>query len=378
MSQHSDHRVAAIDCLRGVAILLVITWHYAQNTTLPLFLTGHPLPQHLLIYAWSGVDLFFVLSGLLIGGILMDQRATPAYFRTFYIRRGLRILPLYAVTLALYIAELALLTPLPGTAFGWLFGDPLPTLSYLTFTQNFAMAAENRFGAHWVAVTWSLAVEEQFYLLLPLLIRFVPRDRLPQVLIAGIVAAPFIRAALAASVASVIPPYVLLPARMDALLLGVLIADRLRLPGHGALLERHRRWLWVASGVALAVILALALRREQIGGRWMNWFGYSAFAVFYAAVVTLVMLRAGSAIFAGRTLAPLRAAGLGCFSLYLFHQPVLGLLLSQAGGAPRVTGWHDVAALGIACAALCAIAWASWRCVEQPAHRYGRRFRYGP
>jgi peptidoglycan/LPS O-acetylase OafA/YrhL len=139
--------------------------------------------------SWSGVDLFFVLSGFLIGGILLDARSSPRYFQTFYLRRAYRILPLYFLVIGLSllphllaqfsVARAAHTTPLP-----------LPWLSYATFTQNFWMAYLGVFGPSGMGITWSLAIEEQFYLSIPLLIRNVRPRNLMIVLLMVIPARP--------------------------------------------------------------------------------------------------------------------------------------------------------------------------------------------
>jgi peptidoglycan/LPS O-acetylase OafA/YrhL len=113
----------------------------------------------------SGVDLFFVLSGFLIGSILLDNREAANQFKVFYLRRFCRILPIYFVWIALFFVLGKLLLN------DWLFASRYPAWSYPTFTQNFFMSNIGGFGAGWLAVTWSLAIEEQFYLTAPLLIR---------------------------------------------------------------------------------------------------------------------------------------------------------------------------------------------------------------
>ncbi len=119
--------------------------------------------------------------GFLIGGILLDHRDSPHYFKTFYVRRVCRILPLYFV-LVIPVAAAIFLVPQSSGAGQWLLGKPMPVWSYLTFTQNFVMAGTGAFGCHALGATWSLAIEEQFYLLFPWVIRYVPRAMLLRVL----------------------------------------------------------------------------------------------------------------------------------------------------------------------------------------------------
>lgn len=171
-------RVPQLDGLRGLAILLVLIWHYVACQmdpkwgSLGLETFGFRVADtlHALIsMTWSGVDLFFVLSGFLLGGILMDHKTSPSFFMTFYVRRVCRLFPLYYLLLLLF--GLTTLAPLSQACPGlnWLFDHPLPMWSYATFTQNFQMAFKELIGANWLGVTWSLAVEEQFYLILPLI-----------------------------------------------------------------------------------------------------------------------------------------------------------------------------------------------------------------
>src|SRR5947209_6904169 len=164
------HHYLELDGLRGLAILMVVSFHY----NLAPFLGG------------VGVDLFFVLSGFLLGGTLLDKREASNYFKAFYTRRVCRIFPLYFLSLFLFVI-LLLAAPftlgwlLFGDSIRFLLGDPLPLWSYFTFTQNFAMVDQGVWGIPWLGHAWSLAVVEQFYLILPVLIRFVSREKLPYV-----------------------------------------------------------------------------------------------------------------------------------------------------------------------------------------------------
>lgn len=161
-------RIAELDGVRGLAIALVLVWHYlASSIDQRVAADGLVVLSKVFALTWSGVDLFFVLSGFLIGGILLDNIDSPTYFRTFYVRRIARILPLYFAWFLLFliIVRLGIFRSIPSLEH--LFADPLPVWSYVTFTQNFVMTSSYRFGAEWLGVTWSLAIEEQFYLILP-------------------------------------------------------------------------------------------------------------------------------------------------------------------------------------------------------------------
>jgi peptidoglycan/LPS O-acetylase OafA/YrhL len=146
-------RFSGLDHLRALAIVIVFVYHYS--------LFGHPpgLYDYLGSWGWTGVDLFFALSGYLIGGQLFARiaRNEPVSYGEFYFKRSLRILPAYFVVLALYVA-------IPAFA----ERSHLPPLwRMITFTQNFGLDLTKE-GAF--SHAWSLCIEEQFYLLLPLLI----------------------------------------------------------------------------------------------------------------------------------------------------------------------------------------------------------------
>jgi len=257
----SSTRIPALDGLRGIAILLVLI----QHTFLGFHFVHHPALNWLVRMSrlsWSGVDLFFVLSGFLIGGILLDARSSPNYFKTFYLRRAYRILPLYFLVLTL-----AWLTFKAGQL-GWLRGDwaglfsgAIPWWTFFTFTQNISMVlAGPLVGRAGLSPTWSLAVEEQFYLTLPLVVRFASKRRLVQIVAGGIAGAALMRFLVALhSPDRMFATYLLTPCRADALGLGVLAAVLVRERQAWAYV-RARRWgLYAAAGVLLAVLLLIDL-----------------------------------------------------------------------------------------------------------------------
>ena len=113
------------------------------------------------------MDLFFVLSGFLIGGILLDASRSKSYFSTFYIRRAYRIIPLYAVIILSTLVLIAVYGQLGWSTYA------KETTFYVFFLQNFRIAATQSFGPLGLGATWSLAIEEQFYLTLPMVVRQV-------------------------------------------------------------------------------------------------------------------------------------------------------------------------------------------------------------
>jgi peptidoglycan/LPS O-acetylase OafA/YrhL len=175
-----------LDSLRGVAILLVLFFHGFNYQGAIAHFSG--LPRLFIISAttgWTGVYLFFVLSGFLITGILLDSKRKPHYYRRFYIRRALRILPAFYLLLILLVV-LTRVGWLEGRRIGW----PFVTLSFFylaNVTNFFGVPAQ-------YAALWSLAVEEHFYLLWPTVIRSLSRRTAAWCAVAIFVTCPILRA----------------------------------------------------------------------------------------------------------------------------------------------------------------------------------------
>jgi len=227
-------RIPELDGIRGLAILLVLVWHYGANEILVANGSWQAYALATLRLTWSGVDLFFVLSGFLIGGILYDAKRSGSYYRTFYLRRIHRICPLYFIWLTLFVVGLYFVHN--GRPLRDLFNLDLPWWSYPLFIQNLFMHKD--FGAQWLAITWSLAVEEQFYLILPLLVRNLSNRGITMLAAASILGAPVVRGILWLSGNVYFGPYTLLSSRADAFGFGVLVALACR---------NKRVWEWLAS-----------------------------------------------------------------------------------------------------------------------------------
>src|SRR5687767_5633954 len=246
--------VPALDGVRGFAILLVLVLHFSAY--------GHELPRSGLLIdqlyyrvaaaGWIGVDLFFVLSGFLITGILYDAKGSPHYFRNFYIRRTLRIFPLYYGALILFLVIFPLLWPNHGGLRsmqndGWW---------YWTYLSNLKIARDGwpQFGA--IGHFWSLAVEEQFYLIWPLLVLALNRRQLQITCVLCLIAALAVRVVLNAQ-GNNPAAFVLTPARLDALAVGAYLALAARGPGGLPRLARLAQPVTLVLCLSVLVIFAL-------------------------------------------------------------------------------------------------------------------------
>jgi len=373
-------RIPELDGLRGIAIGLVLFYHYFFLTSHPRF--GSPLSRLLATgrLSWSGVDLFFVLSGFLIGGILLDARDSTNYYAAFYTRRFFRIVPIYMVCLAGFFALRALIQAGHAANFAYMMADQLPAWPYFTFLQNFWMAKTNSLGAFGLGATWSLAVEEQFYLTLPLLIRLLPRRRLPAFLSAIVSAALVLRILLLLVWRDhSLSRFVLMPCRADALLLGVLGAIAVRNPKSYEWLSRNRKLLGILVGVlalGLGIITYLKATQDsviiQTGG--LTWL-----ASFYLCILLLAVTGPSDGIKRFLRMKWLMWLGGIAYGTYLFHEFVLGAFFTFFRS--HSIALYNITDVLVALAALaptlflCKI---SWTYFEKPlikiAHRTGYVF----
>jgi peptidoglycan/LPS O-acetylase OafA/YrhL len=367
--ERTGGRVPELDGVRGLAILLVVIWHYVAFPLQEVLGSPGPFVLQALRLTGSGVDLFFVLSGFLIGGLLLDHRESPNYFQAFYFRRFCRIVPLYFVWLGLfYLLVRAGPTVVASPVLGRIFQQPFPLWSYVTFTQNLLMARAETLGPEWLGITWSLAVEEQFYLLLPLMVRFIAPRRLPWAFALLVLMAPIHRAV--AESRGALGALVLMPCRADALLLGVLCACLLRREEGRRLVARSR---WVLYGILLSALLVCL---AAIG--YMRSAGFpSLLAVLYAALLLIAVTEHRGPIawlFRQRWL---RGLGLLAYGVYLIHQAVNGFAHGWILG--RLPGFGTISEIAVtsgAFAATVAIATFSWRKLEKPFIRWGHSVRY--
>ncbi len=371
------HRIPELDGLRGVAIFLVLIFHCF---TIPIA-EKWPNPLSYLRYAtrltWTGVDLFFVLSGFLIGGILLDARESPRYFKVFYFRRACRILPAYLLYLAAIAASYMLFYPSHRPGEDIMFRPTMPWYSYLSFTQNFWMAIRDTVGAPVLGITWSLAVEEQFYLTLPAVIRFVSGRRLLHFLVGGILIAPVLRTALLLGSSHTSGAvFTLLPCRMDSLLLGVVLALLLRRDSVWAFMVTHRRWLW---GLLTILALGIPFFNMDAGSTTirMATIGYDWFALFYGTIMVIALTQPDSLL--GRLLRNSWLRGLGgvAYLTYLIHTVVFAMFMSMVRRHGDIH-WSagDLAASAGAMVLSVVIAKVSWELFEKRIVHWGHSVGY--
>jgi peptidoglycan/LPS O-acetylase OafA/YrhL len=340
-----------LDALRGFAILAVMFHHIGKNVpALHLVKIGG--------YGWTGVDLFFVLSGFLITGILLEAKGKPHYFKNFYARRILRIWPLYFALLLFAFVLLPLVVPALRTR---IFEDAYPWQSYPFFVQNWFSAKPIAFGP--VGVTWSLAIEEQYYLVWPILVLILSRRALKYAAIGAFSFSVIVRLLQTFGFLHLVI-YTNTLSRLDGIALGSLLAAVLPAASERSV---RRVAMVVLPLSAVAVILT-----EWIFGE-KTWFLYAGLALSFAS---LLCLSINSELL--QHLRFIRYTGKISFGLYLLHVPVFDTFRDPRFRS-RLSLFHssvlnDLLLVFCMTAALYLIASASWYFFESPILRLKRRF----
>jgi peptidoglycan/LPS O-acetylase OafA/YrhL len=359
---HAERRVDGLNTLRAIAILLVFMYHYM------VFVSREPTFGWASTIGWVGVDLFFVLSGYLIAnqifsGIVKGQQLS---LKAFYIRRALRTLPNYYVVLALYFL-------FPVVMGG---REPPALWRFLTFTQNYQLPPGTAFSH-----AWSLCIEEQFYLLLPLLVvlaaRFGRSIKLAWALLAIAIAAGIATRSVlwmqygreaGGAIAGYHPNlYYSSFCRMDEFLPGVAVAMFKNF--HRDSWERQLRWgnRTLVVGVAACLTTAWALLNfyeiEDYGyGFFMTAFGYSLVAMCFAILV-VAALSPNSLLHRVRVPGAAQLAAWS-YAIYLSHKAVAFILQKQLAGYSVAS--NSLVAVLLISIASAIVGWLLYRAVETP------------
>jgi len=353
-SYASPKRIPELDGVRGLAIALVLIYHYA-NVNVPgnAMLYYVFLPTHLM---WSGVDLFFVLSGLLIGGLLLDHRESRRYYSVFYARRVHRIFPIYYLMIAMLVAGTWAFPQSP------LFLGSMPLWTFPLYAQN--LLGDFTRAPVWIGVSWSLAVEEQFYLLFPLIVRLFSRKNLLRLMGICIVGAPLLRTILIMHGWGFEQIYPLLPCRADALALGVVAAIIQRSQNARSWIRENSKRLYLCL-LALFAVLPTILKWTTYS--FVGTIGYSILGVTFFLLILLLLVAPLPFMKSAFNTYWLRWLGAVSYCVYLIHQPVrVGLfLLFRLGNEPRIDGPTTLLVTIAALVVTLVVAQASWLVLEK-------------
>ena len=365
----SEKHIDSLDGFRGIAILLVFFFHYLPRNL-------HNPFSWVASLGWTGVDLFFVLSGFLITGILYDTRQSTNFFKAFYARRALRLFPLYFLAVGIVLFAAALLhTPMSWKA-----------IPFYIYGANLMLPLKGGvpdFTPYFNCVHfWSLATEEQFYSLWPLVVFLVPsRKILMQICAGGILGALIFRVVLTHLGVSSWVLYTELPARMDSLLAGGMLALAVRGPRPAVWLSRTRLYYVMAGCGLVLLILLFRARTLFFSSTAMTSWGYTMIAGVYVCLLALALVPGTVANRVGR-LSVLRFFGRYSYGLYVWHDLPSPVCITWQSWFTRHIHPLVVGQLVYAVAMLAlftAVAVASYHLLELRFLKLKSRFRYaGP
>jgi peptidoglycan/LPS O-acetylase OafA/YrhL len=381
LSSGPSKRILELDGLRGLAILLVIVCHYISNVP-------HGAPHSLagkfaviLGQGSTGVDLFFVLSGFLIGGILLGSRASPRYYQTFYMRRFHRIIPLYYGWILLF-GLLSAISIKWNTILGTDFRTLTPYWAYFAFLQNY-FDGSTIVQMYWLIPTWSLCVEEQFYLFAPPMIRNLSPRRLVYLMLAVIVGSFVLRVFLSVHYGAnydywgVRAAYAWTPSRADDLALGVLAAIAWRSTTTKAWIQNNVRYFYaVLYGciAALAVLMFWLVKPNSFVGATV---GRPVYGALYSSLLMILLVDRTGLLAKIFRWGLLRELGKVSYCVYIIHEAVhWAVFRFIAHGLPQFTNWPGVGMTLLAFALSIILAEISWRYFENPLIHRGHRYSY--
>ncbi len=386
----STVRVPALDGVRGIAILSVMLLHFWET---PFSRTRQPsvrtIDEGLLKMmqpGWAGVELFFVLSGFLITGILLDAKGGAGYFRAFYVRRILRIFPVYYLFLFLMLyvaphfegteAARAGTMSVDDQWWFWLHGVNI-AISFPATNATIPLDTVH---------LWSLSFEEQFYVVWPLVVLALSREWLAALCCAiFVVTLPFrylMGVEPLSDVFSTGAPREFTPAHADTLVAGALLAVLVRDAHYRSVVARYTVPVGAVAG---GCVFLMFLIRDGLDPRdpWVYTIGFVFLSMFFAALVSFAALSAQKVLGVRLlSVAPLRSLGKYSYGMYIVHIFVgfgLARIAAERGWIRPIAGLHLPVNLifTASCIAITyGIAWVSWNFFESRILSLKDRFPY--
>jgi peptidoglycan/LPS O-acetylase OafA/YrhL len=374
-------RIPELDGLRGLAISLVLICHYLQDGRVGARHSVAARTGEVLGLGTFGVDLFFILSGFLIGGILLNSRSSPRYYSTFYRRRFFRIIPIYYSWLILF-GLVMLAAKKWGVAGGADFTTITPYWAYFIFIQNYFQGS-TAIQAFWLGPLWSLAVEEQFYLLAPPLVRKLSPARLVKILMGVLVFSLLLRLFLSSFYGADHDYWGInastnwMFCRADDLALGMLVATVWVNP-------QSRRRLEEGVGLSYAGLYSCAIALLAMSWWFMKpdsfitaTIGRTVIGFFFVFLMIIPLTDKKGLLAKIFRWSPLRELGKVSYCVYIIHRAVNWAFFRAFMHAdPRFDSWRAIGVTSLSFVATVILAELSWRYFENPLIRRGHRYLY--
>jgi peptidoglycan/LPS O-acetylase OafA/YrhL len=356
----SDIRIPALDGLRGLMTLFVVISHYFGEV---------PAGLSFFCVGWIAVMVFFVLSGYLVGRLIIEKMHAGNFLSVFYLRRICRTFPTYFLAITAILLLQSHFAPA-----AWVeANDNFPSWAYFVFFQNILFNPLQTYGSHWLSPTWTLALEEQFYLVAPFLLMVLPRRLWLRTLTGIALSAVAIRALGVLGGWLSVAPVAILPSAADILFAGMILAILVKTDA----IDWPRHSLAIRILPIACLLLTFATQRLDGGevGPWFKILGPFFVAIGGGAFILMLVKGAPEAKrFESRTL---RFFGNISYSVYLTHIPVLGLAHGLIlGAAPDVSTPAQIAVTFVAMPVTFAVGWLMTRLLEEPITEWGRRHRW--
>lgn len=365
-----QNRLKELDGVRGLAILMVMMFHifkradYFSNNEYLRFISK------LSAIGWAGVDIFFVLSGFLITTILLKTKPEKNYFRNFYARRALRIFPLYYITISILLYILPFTDPERGmqTQGLWPF--------YYLYQQNWTFITTA--PSFLVSVTWSLAIEEQFYLIWPALTYYFNKRQL------ALISIGIILVSITARIVLIIFPQTSMDPRRIIYFGSLTRFEQLAFGALTALLfssqkqdvvPRKLLYAICAASISAFAMIAITDNPNPLVSYDLALWSYTLMAIFSATLIITLLIQKEKMLLSSIFKNPiLTFFGKYSYSIYLFHLPVTLYLLNVLVKADRQSAkaWLIFTA-GCFCVTIIA-SLLSWNLLEKRALEYKKYF----
>ena len=362
-------RLSQLDGMRGLAVAAVVLHHLSNILNLDLSNRVNIAVLDFFHLGWLGVDIFFVLSGFLITGIILKERQQPCFWRNFYLRRAYRILPIFTVVFAVTIFAVHYFSPQTRITSGYV-------LAVIFFLANWTV-----FSPHHLPILqhlWSLAVEEQFYFLWPQVAKRWTKPAVLRLAVFMALMSECLRLVFAMQHRG--SGYVLrmTPTRLDGISVGAALAVSLTMPATRQFLFRWWRSIAISAAIAFLVACTIMHGRLVDDNNWGQVLGIPPVIVLTAMMIygaSESLLSSGIAYVLNHPI--LTYLGRRSYALYLIHEPIRysvqqsrmqGRLAALPGGVAM--NW-----LFFGCVLLVSLLLAelSWRLIESPAQNLRRR-----